>query len=59
MATDGKVASDGLFYSTSRNLPTANMTVTGVMGDVNNATYIFQGSPDSKRVVNGVTVWTK
>lgn len=59
LATDGKVSSDGLFYSTNRNLPTANMSVTGVMTDLSRATYIFQGSPDSKRIVNGVTVWAK
>jgi hypothetical protein len=59
LASDGKIGTDGVFSSTNRNLPTANMTVTGVMTDLNGATYIFQGSPDAKRIVNGVTVWTK
>ena len=59
LATDGKVASDGSFYSLNRNLPTGNMAVNGVMTDLTGATYIFQASPDPKRVVNGITVWGK
>lgn len=59
MATDGQVTKDGLFNSVNRYLPTGNMAITGAITDLNNATYIFQGSPDSKRVVNGVTTWIK
>ena len=59
MASSGKITSDGLFSSRDRGVPGANMGVTGVIGDLNGATYIFQGTPDSKRVVNGVTVWAK
>lgn len=59
MVSEGKVASDGIFSSVNHNLPTGNMSVTGVMTDLNGAAYIFQGSPDPRRVVNGITIWTK
>jgi hypothetical protein len=59
LVSDGKITADGIFTSVNRNLPTGNMAVTGVMTDLNGAIYIFQGNPDSKRVVNGVTVWGK
>lgn len=59
LATTGKVSSDGLFSSLSNNSKTNNMTVTGALSDLANATYIFQGSPDTKHIVNGVTSWKK
>jgi len=59
MAAEGKVTSDGLFSATNHYSPAGNMTVTGAMNDMNGASYLFQGSPDSKRVVNGITVWGK
>lgn len=59
MASEGKVGSDGIFSSVNRNLPNANMSVTGVITDLNGAAYIFQGSPDPRRVVNGITTWVK
>lgn len=59
LGSRGKISADGLFSSVNRNLPDANMTVNGVITDANGASYIFQASPDSKRVINGVTVWKK
>jgi len=59
MATSGKVSSDGVFSSLSNNSKTNNMSVTGALSDLSNAAYIFQGSPDTKHVVNGVTSWKK
>lgn len=59
MASTGRVQSDGIFSSTVQGTPVANMSVTGLLNDLNGATYIFQGTPDGKRIVNGVTVWTK
>lgn len=59
MVTSGKVASDGVFSSLSNNSRTNNMSVTGALSDLANATYIFQGSPDAKHVVNGVATWKK
>lgn len=59
LVSQGEIGADGMFSSRNRNLPTSNMAVTGAMTDANGATYIFQASPDSKRVINGVTVWKK
>lgn len=59
MTTSGKVASDGVFSSLSSNSRTNNMSVTGALTDLSSATYLFQGSPDTKHVVNGVTSWKK
>ena len=59
LASSGRITTSGIFTSRDGGLPGANMSVTGVISDLNGATYIFQGTPDSKRVVNGVTVWAK
>jgi hypothetical protein len=59
MVSSGKLTADGVFSSRDQGLSNANMGVTGVISSLNGATYIFQGTPDSKRVVNGVTVWAK
>ncbi|MYN44000.1 hypothetical protein GTP23_02825 [Pseudoduganella sp. FT93W] len=59
MATTGKVGSDGVFSSLSNNSRSNNMSVTGALSDMANASYIFQGSPDAKHVVNGVATWRK
>lgn len=59
LATTGKVSADGQFSSLSNNSKTNNMSVTGALTDLANAAYIFQGSPDTKHVVNGVTSWKK
>lgn len=57
--SSGAVTSDGVFYSMNKNIPGANMDVTGVLNSLNGATYIFQGSLDNRRVVSGVTTWAK
>ncbi|MYM38692.1 hypothetical protein GTP27_05050 [Pseudoduganella sp. CY13W] len=59
MASAGRVTSDGLFSSQTANIKTNNMSVTGALNDLTSASYIFQGTPDSKHVVNGVTNWKK
>jgi len=59
MATTGKIAKDGIFSSLSNNSKINNMTVTGALNDLSSATYIFQASPDTKHVINGVTTWKK
>jgi hypothetical protein len=59
LQSSGKLGADGIFSSVNHNLPTGNMAVTGVMTDLNGATYIFQASPDPKHVINGVTIWKK
>jgi hypothetical protein len=55
--SDGSITSDGVFYSLNKNIPGANMDVTGLLNSLNGATYIFQGSLDNRRVVSGVTTW--
>lgn len=59
LGSSGKVGSDGLFSSVNRSIPGMNIGVTGLMTDVNNATYLFQGGLDGRRVVNGAIVWAK
>ncbi len=59
MGSSGKVGGDGVFSSTTLAVPGANMSVTGAMGSSTNATYIFQGAPDAKHMVNGVTSWSR
>jgi hypothetical protein len=55
----GLLNADGVFYSLNKNIPGANMEVTGVINSLKSATYIFQGSLDNSRVVSGVTSWAK
>lgn len=59
LASSGKVSADGQFSSLSTNSKTNNMTITGALSDLSNAAYIFQGSPDTKHVINGATSWKK
>ncbi len=59
MGSSGKVQADGIFSSTNLASPGANMSVTGAIGSMTNATYIFQGAPDARHLVNGVTSWSR
>ena len=59
LAATGKITKDGIFSSLSNNSKVNNMSVTGAMNDLNGAVYIFQASPDTKHVINGVSTWKK
>ncbi len=57
MQAEGAVARDGQLYGVSQFLRPTNMTVNGVLGPNNDATYLFQGKIDSNRMASGVTYW--
>lgn len=59
MGNSGTVQRDGTFSVLNPGLPGANIGVTGFMRDMNGAAYLFDGSLDSRRAVDGVTVWKK
>jgi hypothetical protein len=57
MRAEGALGRDGQLYGNSQfQLPT-NMTVNGVLGPNNDATYLFHGNIDVNRIVTGVTYW--
>lgn len=57
MQAEGTVARDGQLYGVSQFLRPTNMTVNGVLGPNNDATYLFQGKIDTNRMASGVTYW--
>jgi hypothetical protein len=59
MANQGRIGTDGVFSATNRHVPGANLNITGALRDLSNATYLFQGSLDNHRAINGVTVWSR
>ncbi|MBA5640022.1 FecR domain-containing protein [Duganella sp. LX20W] len=59
MGNSGIVKRDGSFSVLNPSLPGANIGITGFMRDMNGATYLFDGSLDARRAVDGVTVWKK
>jgi hypothetical protein len=58
MQAEGTVGRDGQLYGNSQFQQPTNMTVNGVLGPNNDATYLFQGNIDVKRIATGVTYWT-
>jgi hypothetical protein len=57
MRAEGSVAGDGRLYGNSQFQKPTNMTVNGVLGPNNDATYLFNGNIDAGRVASGVTYW--
>lgn len=57
MQAEGAVGRDGQLYGVSQFLQPTNMTVNGVLGPNNDATYLFNGKIDVNRMATGVTYW--
>ncbi|WP_426177114.1 FecR family protein [Massilia sp. TWR1-2-2] len=57
MRAEGEVSSDGRLYGNSQFQKPTNMTVNGVLGPNNDATYLFNGNIDVSRIASGVTYW--
>jgi hypothetical protein len=57
MRAEGTVGSDGRLYGNSQFQKPTNMTVNGVLGPNNDATYLFNGNIDVSRIATGVTYW--
>lgn len=58
LQSQGTLTGDGLMFGNNLGAGT-NMTVKGAMGSDSDATYLFQGRLDSKRIVSGITFWGK
>jgi hypothetical protein len=61
LQSQGVVTKDGVMYGDNQFSKPTNMNVTGVLSNENggSASYIFSSRLDAKRVVNGVTYWTR
>lgn len=57
MQAEGTVGRDGQLYGASQYLLPTNMTVNGVLGHNNDATYLFNGKIDANRMATGITYW--
>jgi hypothetical protein len=57
MRAEGAVGRDGQLYGNSQFQQPTNMSVNGVLGPNNDATYLFHGNIDVDRMASGVTYW--
>ncbi|NRR29091.1 FecR domain-containing protein [Oxalobacteraceae bacterium] len=55
----GVVGRDGALSGGLPYITKSNMGVSGALGPENNAAYVFSSRLDQRRVVDGVTYWTK